>query len=143
MRWHFLTPVWSSVNRWKASSDLLMRVLGYLADAVVLHLDEVANLGGVDTYGESLLRVLSLALLAVLGATGPYWQFDLIEYRSSPSETTLLAAMGVSLPEQAVSFLDALYFGTPRFSTLGMGPFQPTSPGGSSSRWRRSRASLA
>jgi hypothetical protein len=81
-------------------------------------------------YGESPWRVTGIAGLIILGCAVLYHLFDLIEYSTSPSQSALIAAIGSTPPSPVITFLDAAYFSTLTFSTLGMGTFQPSGPFG-------------
>jgi len=78
-------------------------------------------------YGESPWRVTGVAGLIIVGCAVLYHSFHLIEYRASPTQE-LLTVAGSTPPEPGVTFLDAIYFSTLTFSTLGMGTFEPTGP---------------
>jgi hypothetical protein len=77
-------------------------------------------------YGESPWRVISIAALIIFGCAGLYSRFDLIEYSTTPSQSALLTAIGHTPPDSVVTTIDAIYFSTLTFSTLGMGTFQPS-----------------
>jgi len=79
-------------------------------------------------YGESPWRVTSIAGLVIAVCAILYHILDLIEYSTSPSQSALLAAVDGTPPSPVVTFLDAVYFSTLTFSTLGMGTFQPSGP---------------
>jgi uncharacterized protein YjbI with pentapeptide repeats len=78
-------------------------------------------------YGESPWRVTTVAGLIIVSCAVLYYTFDLIEYRTSPTQE-LLSVAGSTPPAPVVTFLDAIYFSTLTFSTLGMGTFEPTGP---------------
>ena len=77
-------------------------------------------------YGESPWRVIDAAGLIIIGCAVLYDSLDLIESTTSPSRSVLRAAVNQAPPDVAVTFLDAVYFSTLTFSTLGMGTFQPS-----------------
>lgn len=81
-------------------------------------------------YGESPWRVTSIAGLVIVGCAVLYYLFGLIEYGTSPLRTGLPIGVGGGAPQPIITFLDALYFSTLTFSTLGMGTFQPIGPVG-------------
>ncbi|EMA59934.1 hypothetical protein C468_14118 [Halorubrum kocurii JCM 14978] len=70
----------------------------------------------VFKHGESFSRILLTGIAMILAFTTAYWQYDLI-----------LNSPGVDTPEQEFinNPIDALYFSTLTFTTLGLGDFQP------------------